>query len=140
MVDQALYERLELLKGWDSMHPEDRFEAVRKADLLDLLDNGIGSYIYDELVDEAEREGEDLDVCLGYYITDPHDLSCNYYNISDLDQFESFAVMEVLGQLFPDLDVDVETDMDEWFRSIDWRERLGQIAGRGENTNEPGKL
>ncbi|WP_423171079.1 hypothetical protein [Stenotrophomonas maltophilia group sp. CASM26] len=140
MVDQPLHERLEHLIGWDGMIPEARFDAARKADLLDLLDRGIGRYTYDELVHEAERNREELDDCLGYYITDEDDDSCGYYNISELDQFNGSEAIEYLGQLFPELEIDPDEDMDDWLRAFVRRTRLEQITGRSNTPPKPGKL
>ncbi|WP_434031621.1 hypothetical protein [[Pseudomonas] boreopolis] len=140
MADKALHERLAHLIGWDAMTPEARFDAVRKADLLGLIDLAIGNYSFDDLVAEAEREREDLDDCLGYYITDPDDLACGYYNISDLDQLSGYDAMVHLAELFPDLEIDLEEDMDVWLRAYVRRARLGQITGRRDATTEPGKL
>ncbi|WP_062353876.1 hypothetical protein [Pseudoxanthomonas mexicana] len=140
MVDQPLHERLSHLEGWDDMSPEAKFEAIRNADLLLLLDNGIGRYKIDELVAMAEDEGDELDDYLDLYITDPDDHSCDYYNISDLDQFEGGEVMAGLGELFPELEIDEDDDFDAWLRVYVRRERLGTLGGRGAPSTERGKL
>lgn len=140
MVDQPLHERLSHLEGWDGMEPEEKFEAIRNADMLALLDNGIGRNKIDELVAMAEDEGDELDDYLELYITDPDDHSCDYYNISDLDQFDGGEVMSGLSDLFPDLEIDEDDDFDAWIRSYVRRERLGNLAGRGASTADKGKL
>ena len=140
MVDQPLHERLEHLMGWDGMPPEDRYEACRKTGLLVLLDKGVGTWSYEELVEEAEREGEDLEYTLGLYITDPDDATGHYYNISDIHQLYGGEVMSLVRDLFPELDAADEADFDDWLRAFIHRTRLGQIAGHRTSTTEPGEL
>lgn len=138
MVDQPLHERLSHLEDWDGMDPEAKFEAIRNADMLLLLDNGIGRYKIDELVAMAEDEGDELDDYLGLYITDTNDHTCDYYNISDLDQFEGSEVMSVLSDLFPELEIDEDDDFDAWLRPYVRRERLAELASHSSIMVEPG--
>ena len=140
MVDQPLHEHLEPLIGWDDMNPEARFEVCRKASLQVLLDQSVGRWTYEELVDQADQEREDLEDTLGYYITDPADPTCGYYNISDLDQFSGYEMMSLLCDLFPELESNDDADFGPWLQAFVRRARLGQIAGRGSNTADPGQL
>ena len=139
MVDEPLHERLEPLLGWDDMDPEERFEACRTAHLLVLLDRGVGCWSYEEIVEWAAADEEDLDDFLSLYITDPAEPT-RYYNISDVDQFAGNDAMPLLCNLFPELENSEGQDFDAWLQAFVRRARLGEIAGRVASAADPRQL
>ena len=140
MVDQPLHERLEPLIGWDGMDYEAKFEVCRTPSLNFLLDKICGRWDYEELVIQAREEMEDLDVTLGYYITDQNDPTSGYYNISDLDFFTGLELMSLLCDFFPELERNDDVDFGPWLQAFVRRSRLGEIAGRDASAADPRQL
>lgn len=113
---------------------------MRSTGLLVLLDKGVGCWSYDELVEWAAADNEDLYDFLGLFITDPDDSKGCYGSIYDLDQFDDDELMSLLCHLFPELESNEGLDFDAWLQAFVRRARLGQLAGRDASAADPRQL